>query len=208
MFANQVPLLTLSYEQAKCLASGVRTDVFWTFSGTEPISVREVAHRLGKSAQTIHYHVAELLKQDLLVPAMERQVHSRIEVLYVRKGLKIFSQTTGASREYNALRIKSFRLTMTTLIRETEYFFKAVEEDQSRFDHSTFLRKTVRMTPEQAVRFRERMMAVLDEISAEQVAEGGTRTDVVLYARPTVDQSRAWLGELDEETDEGEDLSS
>jgi DNA-binding transcriptional ArsR family regulator len=194
-FNEQVEKVVLSLEQAECLTSAVRSEVFWAFSPRNPMSVAEVARALGKSAQTLHYHANELVRVGLLVAVDKRQSRSRTELLYVHKGCGTVDQGSKGSAEHNAMRAKSFRFTAKRIVDETDAMYEAVAQDPSRFVHNTFYRGNFYLTPEQAARLHEFMGNFITELGREQATEGGIRTHVMLYARPTVGQSREWLEE-------------
>ncbi len=191
-FPDQVDRLVLSIEQAERLTSRVRSDVFWAFSAVIPMSVAAVAKSLGKSAQTVHYHVNELFGVGLLVAAGTRQSRSRTETLYIHKGLVTVDQGAKGTPEHNAMRSKSFRFTTKTLVEETEALYDVVNVDPSRYAHNVLVRDNLYLTAEQSLRLRDRLRSLIAELEREQPAEGGARTHVMFYARPTVGQSRAW----------------
>ena len=195
LFPNQVERLTLSVEQAECLTSRIRSDVLWTFSSREALSAAQVAKSLNKSPQTIHYHVKELVDAGLLIPAGSRQNRSRTEILYVRKGLEIYDQGKAGGVEHNAMRAKSFRFTVANLVRETDAFYQAVAADPEHFGNSLFDRRVLRLTPEQTLQLKERLLAVVDDFASQEPNESGARIHIMVYARPTVSQSNKWIAE-------------
>lgn len=195
-FPQQIDRLVFSLEQVECLTSRVRSDVFWAFTSHTPLSVGEVARGLAKSAQTIHYHVNELVEVGLLVAVDTRQSRSRTENLYVHKGLTNVDQGSKGSREHNAMRAKSFRFTARTMVEETDALYDIVASDPSRYDHNVLVLKNLFLTAEQSLRLRARLREMVDDLIREQPEEGGVRTHVLFYARPTVGQIRAWREEL------------
>ncbi|RYG27760.1 ArsR family transcriptional regulator, partial [bacterium] len=82
IFPGQVERVDFTFEQVECLTSPVRSAVFWAFTSHTPQSVADVAKGLGKSAQTVHYHVNGLLEVGLLVAVDTRQRGARTETLY------------------------------------------------------------------------------------------------------------------------------
>ncbi len=199
-FNEQVNQLVLTLEQAGCLTSAVRNEVFWAFSPRNPMSVADVARALGKSAQTVHYHANGLVKVGLLVAVDKRQSRSRTELLYVHKGCGTVDQGPLGGREHNAMRAKSFRFTAKRIMEETDAMYEAIADDPSRFVHNTFLRGNFYLTAEQAERLGQTMWNMIVELGREQATEDAVRTHVMLYARPTVGQSQKWL-DADKEID-------
>ncbi|RYG37050.1 ArsR family transcriptional regulator [bacterium] len=198
IFPGQIERLDFTFEQVERLASPVRSAVFWTFTSHTPQSVAEVAQQLGKSAQTIHYHVNELLEVGLLVAVETRQKGARTETLYVHKGRTNHHRGPEAGPEYYAMWAKGFRFTAKTLVDETEGLFEAIAQSPERGFHNVLSLKTVRLSPDQIQRLRLRLREIIEELVEEQPEEGGTRTHVFLYAHPTLGQLREWEAEEEE----------
>lgn len=73
-------------EQRDALASPLRLEVYGHFSPSDPLSVRELARRMGRSPSSLYYHVHALLEAGLLEEAGERTRGSRTETLYAAAG--------------------------------------------------------------------------------------------------------------------------
>jgi predicted transcriptional regulator len=110
LLPNQIERLEINLEQMRGLSSTVRADVFWSFHAIAQKSVNDIAKELGKSAQTIHYHVNALIKLELLVPGETRKKRSRTEQLYVRRARTSVDPSVGATEEYNRYRARAFKL--------------------------------------------------------------------------------------------------
>ena len=74
--------LTLNPEQLACLASPIRNDVFNNLRSLKRGSVSDVASALGKSPETIHYHVRALEKVGLIEVVAKRRTERRPEAIY------------------------------------------------------------------------------------------------------------------------------
>ena len=75
--------LTLrSDEQRRAIASPLRLELIGLFIEREPLSVAQIAQRMGRPATAIHYHVRLLEKAGLLRRAGEQRSGSRREALY------------------------------------------------------------------------------------------------------------------------------
>lgn len=194
-FPNQIDRIILNMEQAEVLTSFIRSEVFWAFSMTTPFSVAEVAKGLGKSAQTVHYHVKELIRVGLLIPAGTRQHRSRTETLYIHAAYLTIDAGKKGTPEYNALRAKSFKFTAKRLVQETEALYAAMALDPSYNDLSLFKRLNVSMSPERFLELRAQLAALIRELLKEEPEEGGVRIHVMFYMRPTLAQSRSWIEE-------------
>lgn len=191
LFPGQQEQITFSLEQLECLSSPFRVEVFWTFRPDEPRSAADVAAEIGKSAQAVHYHVAELVRVGLIVPAGTRQRRARTETLYVRAGRRAFSRTGDVPLEYRKELITSFAATTRMLVREVESFHEAAQTDPEIHELSTFRHRFLRMSPEGAERFRDKLRALIEECGEYGDPEGSERMHAVVFLYPTVATSRA-----------------
>lgn len=73
-------------EQRDALASPLRLEIYGHFSPSDPLSVRELARRMGRSASSLYYHVHALRDAGLLEEAGERTRGPRTETLYAAAG--------------------------------------------------------------------------------------------------------------------------
>lgn len=197
LFPGQVERLVFTLDQAKSLASPVRSAVFWAFSSTSPMSVSEVAKGLKKSAQTVHYHVNALVKEGLLIGVDERKRHARTETLYVRAGYLCVDQGKNANQEYHEVRRRSFALTANNLVRERDLFYKAGYQNADVFNWTYFRWVATRFTPEQLDEIRDRLNAIIAEVSArpEPSPEEGKRLRLFFLVQPTQIELNEWLAE-------------
>jgi predicted transcriptional regulator len=75
-------LLLRSDEQRRAIASPLRLELIGVFVEREPLSVAQIAQRMGRPATAIHYHVRLMEKAGLLRRAGEQRSGSRTEALY------------------------------------------------------------------------------------------------------------------------------
>ncbi len=75
-------LVLRSDEQRRAIASPLRLELIGLFIDPEPLSVAQIAERMGRPATAIHYHVRLLEKAGLLRRAGEQRSGRRNEVLY------------------------------------------------------------------------------------------------------------------------------
>lgn len=197
LLPNQVERMEFSLEQIRELSSPVRSAVFWSFHAYIRKSVNDIAKELGKSAQTVHYHVNELLKLEMIVPAETRKRRSRTEQLYVRKGRVSIDPMVGVTEEYNRYRVRGVKFDTQKIYRETSYFFGLLEHDASIRDFAMWRKFHLMLTRERAVKLKEDMAKLLVEASLEQTpAEaGGIQVNAVGYMKPTLFQLKTWAEE-------------
>ena len=83
MKANGPKIHTIEGEaQRRAIASPLRLEILGYFSAGRPLSVREVAERMGRPATAIHYHVRLLAQSGLLRKSGERRAGRRREAEY------------------------------------------------------------------------------------------------------------------------------
>lgn len=193
MFSGQVDRIYFNLEQLESLASPIRSEVFWTFSSDQPMSVSEVARAVGKSAQTVHYHVNGLVEAELLVAVAERKRGARMEKLYVHRGLTNYSMGARAPKEQFKPMIKGFQAMTRSMAREWEALHEIYMQDPEVVPPGIFHRASARMTHEQSVAWRKRIVDMTAEIAAMESDPDGVRTNVSFLMTPTLGESRQIL---------------
>ena len=83
MNANGPQIHTIEGDaQRRAISSPLRLEILGYFSAGRPLSVREVAARMGRPATAIHYHVGLLTQSGLLKKTGERRQGRRREAEY------------------------------------------------------------------------------------------------------------------------------
>lgn len=177
----------------KSLASPVRSEVFWTFNATEPFSVAEVARLLGKSAQTVHYHVNELSRVNLLIAVGERKQYARTEKLYVHRGMTNLSKSSRHGREYRDEVVRGFAALARTMAKEYELAHQVMDVEPNVSDWLLYRRALLRVDPAKLAALRKRLREVVEDSSLYDVGPEGTLINVSVYVAPTIGTSREWL---------------
>ena len=89
--SNQPKTLTLrSEEQRRALASPLRLELLGLFVDPEPLSVAQIAERMGRPATAIHYHVRLMERTGLLRRTGEQRTGRRKERLF-RPAAEVFA---------------------------------------------------------------------------------------------------------------------
>lgn len=174
----------------KVLSSSIRSEVFWTFHAYVQKSVSDVAKELGKSAQTVHYHVNALVELGLLIPADTRQRRSRTEQLYLGKGITVFAPGVGVSETFNRHRVRGFRLEVQRMIEEDSHYWGLAEHDPEILNFGIFRKYRLNLSQERAEKLRKEISSLLFEAMGDQTieAEGGVQVNLIAYMRPTKQQ--------------------
>jgi biotin operon repressor len=155
------------------IASASRSEVFWSFSSEEPLSVKEVASRLGKSAGSVNYHVLELVRVGLLIPVAERKRVARTEKLYVHVARGLFGQREPVSEEYRREGLRGFASILRIFVRERTALLHALAHAPQLNDFQMFAVHTVRLRPEDAVRLRSELAEVIRRYEGRDDTDGG-----------------------------------
>lgn len=203
-FPGQVERAEFDLAQVESLASPVRGEVFWAFTEGHPLSVSEVAAALGKSAQTVHYHVNELVRIGLLIAVDTRRQGARTEKLYVHSARIFVAQGALAPREYRDHAVRGFQAITRTMGRETEALHRAIDVDPSIADFGLYWRETVRLTPERAAELKKKLRDAVIEVLQYDAGEEGTRVTVSVYMAPTIQESRRWRARITGEEEKPE----
>jgi DNA-binding transcriptional ArsR family regulator len=91
-------------EQRDALASPLRLEIFGHFLPAEPLSVRELAQRMGRSPHSLYYHVHALRDVGLLAEAGERPGATRPEALYAPAVSAVRLEPDGSAATRDAIR--------------------------------------------------------------------------------------------------------
>jgi len=196
LWPGQVEELFFDLEQVRTLCSPIRSLVFWSLDSYEAKSATDLCAEIGRTAQTVRYHLAALLKLDLILPMGTRRRRSRTETLYVRKARRSFTRSDG-TEAYNRCIVRSLKLETQKLARETAYFYGWREHDPKSAVFSGYRQFHMRLTAERAQKLKDDLRDILFAASFDQVApeEGGTEIHAFTMVVPTLFQTRSWAKE-------------
>jgi AcrR family transcriptional regulator len=147
-------------EQRETLASPLRLEIYGHFSPSEPLSVRELARRTGRSASSLYYHVHRLMEVDLLREAGERPRGPRTETLYTAAGPGVRLEPDGSPEGRDAL-LRTMAAGFRMAERDLEAALAARAEDTDA-EPPFATRLHVRMTPEELEEVRGHLRAALE----------------------------------------------
>jgi len=149
-------------EQLDALASPLRLEIYGHFSPSEPLSVRELARRLGRSASSLYYHVHRLVEVELVREAGERPRGPRTETLYAAAAPGVRLEPDGSPEGRDAI-LRTLAAGFRMAERDLEAALEARDEDGGADAQPPFAtRLHVRMTPEQLEEVRGHLRAALD----------------------------------------------
>ncbi len=196
LWPGQVEELYFDLDQVRTLCSPIRSLVFWSLDSYEAKSATDLCTEIGKTAQTVRYHLAALLKLDLIMPMGSRRRRSRTESLYVRKARRSFTVSDG-SEEYNRCIVRSVKLETQKLARETAYFYGWREQDAESAVFGGYRQFHIRLSAERAQKLKDDLRDILFAASFDQVPaeEGGTEIHAFTMVVPTLFQTRSWAQE-------------
>ena len=76
-------LVLQTIDQIKAISHPYRMDILKSFSGMEePMSVKMLADEMGETPSKIHYHLKELVKNDILELVKTREINGILEKFY------------------------------------------------------------------------------------------------------------------------------
>lgn len=220
LWPGQVEDLYYDLDQVRTLCSPIRSLVFWSLDSYEAKSATDVATEIGKTAQTVRYHLSALLKLDLIMPLTTRKKRSRTETLYVRKARRSLTRAD-AGQEYNRYIVRSIKLETQKIIREVAHFYGYREHDLPKRAFSGYRHFQMRLTAERAKNLENDLRMLLQNAAESQDADDGDAAEVHAFSIivPTLPQTRAWAkaaglnikdlnrdGPVELDEDEAEDL--
>lgn len=208
---GQVEQIEFDLAQVTAIASVARSEVFWAFGSDVPLSVADVARAIGKSAQTVRYHVNELLEVDLLMVAETRKRRSRIEEAYVHRALGNYTSKPPFSKEYSRQMIRGYRALMRSMSAERAALIRLERVDPEMNVYDALRYWTLHLTPAGAARVKKRLYDIIAEIEDEE-DPGGIRVHVGTYMAAALSETRAIYQKLmgqpmpseDDEADQSE----
>ena len=190
MFEGQVRSAFYTLEQIECLTSAIRGDIYSQFSDRTPMSVAEAAKAVGKSAQTVHYHVNELLDVNLIMPAGTRKSWARTETVYVRSAINSVIDESRRDEAYVDAVIRRFKALARSLAREREAFHKAWLKNSSARELSLVRWEVLRLSDTGITEAKKLITELRDTVREHQLSEGGHRVRFMTYLSPTVSESK------------------
>lgn len=196
LLPGQVEVVELSSEQVRALSSVACSDVFSAFDAHRPMSIREVAVELQKSPASVGAQVSTLSGVGLLVPSGERKRRSRIEQLWVHKGLATRLIIAKCDQETLRTYNKRFDAQMRRASRLFSMAQQASEVDPSLSTLLHFRWKWAYMTPEHAREISKEASEL--QVRFEQLGEedqlneqdGLVRVSLVTIMLPSSAESR------------------
>lgn len=178
-------------DQRRAITSPLRLEILSYFSADRPLSVREVAERIGRPATAIHYHVRLLEESGLLIKTGERRDGRRREVEYSKVAEAIGIPALQGEHE---LAVK----TAAAGFRMAERDMKAALDDgvaRTEGDHRNFLltRVHLRLTHGEMAEINRRLDAllgaVLDSMRREETEKDDEFVSLTLALMPLPDRS-------------------
>lgn len=163
--------------QIEALANPLRTRILR--HAREPITVAVLAERFGIPPTRLYYHVNLLVNEGMLVQVDERKSGARIEKIYLRTAgdfrlgpelAEEIGDTRKAAAAATGLLFDPSRADVEDLI---EKVFSGAEPTGS------FGRTVVRLRPDDATRFTERIEELMNEL---RTAAGATSDGTVTYS--------------------------
>lgn len=122
-------LILRTDEQRRAIASPLRIELIGLFIDRQPLSVAQMAARMGRPASAIHYHVRLLEKAGLLRRVGEQLSGRRPEAIYMPVAEAFMMESPKAGKESAAGEAEAVVKTMATAFRMAERDMKAALAD-------------------------------------------------------------------------------
>jgi len=191
---GQVDVLYFDQDQITAIASAVRSEIFWTFAWDEPMSAREIAQAVGKSAQTVRYHINELVRVGLLLAVEHRKRRSRLEEAYVQAGIVNLTKPRPVPPEYQEQMNKGFDSMMRAVSKERSLAGAVLNERADLRSYARFHKSLIRLGPKEAEQVQKILVEAIKQCEDKEQDEG-LRTNVWVYMCPSAGESRRILNE-------------
>jgi DNA-binding transcriptional ArsR family regulator len=193
LWPGQVESIFLDISQIKTLCSPIRSMVYWGLDSFEAKSASDLGAEIGKTPQTVRYHLSALLELGLILAVGTRRRRSRTETLYVRTARRSFTRSDGDSL-YNSYVLRAFKLEAQKLVREAAHYYGWREHSPEAMAFSSHRHFHLRLSKERAITLKEAIRDILFEASFDQTSEaaGGVEVHAFAAIMPTLHQIKTW----------------
>jgi len=173
MPVDEQPPLRLNREQAACLASPVKREIFEAMLAREEATVNELAVVTERSPKSLYYHIRQMCEVGLMRVKETRPAGTRVEAVYAPVASRIVVEDTGDDPGQKETALRSVR----ALLRRVEREFRAVAETPADSGYpldTEVLRLIVRLEPA-AKRRLEEMLREAARFARENSRPEGAR---------------------------------
>ncbi len=167
-------VLTLTTAQLKCLASPARNEVFAQLRALGEASVRDLGAAVGKSPETVHYHVKELVAANLAKEAYRRPGTKKPEAVYVPVGKRFRLPYPAPNKRVADLIRKSVVAGFRQTARGYLEAMTRSESESALKPLTHVIRMNARLSPANAKELMDRIEAVV-KFADENREEGGIK---------------------------------
>ena len=173
--------------ELRALRSPVRQQLTTILNLRGPCSVGELAQHMGRSAESLYYHVQKLVRAGLVTLKEERPTARRPEAVYelVAPGILVDPKQRSAAflAELGELYGSVLRKTARDLTRTLERDRHLGPEQQR---HSALLFYEARLKPASLKKLRRMLFEVVDFLAQEDDPEGELHSVTLAYALDTM----------------------
>jgi DNA-binding Lrp family transcriptional regulator len=142
-----VPDHVLTSEQLECLASPVRSEVYMAFRARSQVSVAEVADAMGRSPESVHYHVRALARSGLLLKTGQRPSRRKPEALFSAAHDRIRLPDSHSDPVLAALNLKAVLAGLRQAARGFEMASKKAQSNPETAESLIVLKTVARLKP-------------------------------------------------------------
>jgi hypothetical protein len=209
-FQRKPHLIIKDLKALQVLSHPLRSQLLDQFDA-EPQTVKQVANRLGMTANKLYYHVNMLEEHGLLALVETRTVGNLLERLYQTAAERFEVDANLLSFRNDAGREQAEQFVVTSLDATRQDLLRSMEARRLRREQGEELRPTQavvtrcvsRLSEERAEAFRQRLCALVEEFgNADEAGQGASdaeRTDLEQYALSVAYYASSGFPEQDDE---------
>ncbi|MBS1716373.1 MAG: helix-turn-helix transcriptional regulator [Armatimonadetes bacterium] len=163
---------TLTSEQLAVLASPTRSEVYVRLRALGQGSAREVGEALGRSPESVHYHLMALEKVGLIHAVMRRPTARKPETVFAPTAKRVILPDPRTSTEVARLNRKTVLAGMRGAMRGYAAASERGETDPSLFGLIAVQRLNMRLSPDDFKELNRRLKELSEWANERQAEEG------------------------------------
>jgi len=155
-------------EQRSALASPIRLEIIGLFTGTGPLSISDMAQKMGRPAGSLYHHVGLLEKAGILNKKGTRPKGKRFETLYEPVAERFAIEAGQGDDEANAHAVQAIKAAFRMTVRELEAALEKETSVKEGPGRNLFAgRMHLRASPRMLAKLNEHFDALTELLQAE-----------------------------------------
>jgi len=159
-------------EQRAALVSPMRIEIIGLFTTADPLSIADMAERMGRPAGSLYHHVGILEKAGLLRRAGTRPKGKRFETLFAPTGARVELAVDPDDETAITQAVKAISIAFRMAERDLEAALARPDLRRSGPDRNALaMRLHLRASPDLRRRLNEHIQAIMDLLTAEAACD-------------------------------------